>query len=181
MKPWCCAACSTCPRSTSLTSWAYGPARCGATYPAHCPASPRCTTKEGGCTSASKSGWSSSSAPWRPGASGRPRGADGRVQGTDGRYRRPGVAELANTYGGPLLIGVTDKTRVVRGVKEMTIDSVAEHCHAKIEPPWVREIISVPVGQGSDLYVLVLRVVPGLHPRPLLVDGVAHVRDQPID
>ncbi|MBF9071733.1 AlbA family DNA-binding domain-containing protein [Streptacidiphilus fuscans] len=88
-----------------------------------------------------------------------------------------GVAALANTYGGLLLIGVTDDTRLVKGVKEKTIDSVADHCHAKIEPPWVPEIIPVPLGQGSDLYVLVLRIVPGLHPRPLLVDGVAYVRD----
>jgi hypothetical protein len=29
-----------------------------------------------------------------------------------------------------------------------------------------------------DLYVLVLRVVPGRHPRPLLVDGVADVQHQ---
>jgi schlafen family protein len=88
-----------------------------------------------------------------------------------------GVAALANTYGGMLLVGVTDD-RVVRGVKEKTIESVAEHCNAKIEPPWVPEIIPVPLGQGSDLYVLVLRVVPGHHPRPLLVDGVAYVRHQ---
>ncbi len=88
-----------------------------------------------------------------------------------------GVAALANTYGGLLLVGVTDD-RVVKGVKEKTIASVAEHCAAKIEPPWVPEIIPVPLGQGSDLYVLVLRVVPGHHPRPLLVDGVAYVRHQ---
>jgi hypothetical protein len=78
---------------------------------------------------------------------------------------RPG-----HTYGGLLLVGVTDD-RIVRGVKEKTIESVADHCAAKIEPPWVPEIIAVPLGQGSDLYVLVLRVVPGHHPRPLLVDG----------
>ncbi|MFG2142580.1 helix-turn-helix domain-containing protein [Streptomyces sp. NPDC048696] len=88
-----------------------------------------------------------------------------------------GVAALANTYGGLLLIGVTDKTRVVKGVKEKTVDAVADHCYAKIEPPWVPEVIPVPLGQGSDRYVLVLRVVPGQHRRPLLVDGVAYVRD----
>ena len=88
-----------------------------------------------------------------------------------------GVAALANTYGGLLLVGVTDD-RIVRGVKEKTIESVAEHCAAKIEPPWVPEIIPVPLGQGSGLYVLVLRVVPGHHPRPLLVNGVAYVRHQ---
>ena len=88
-----------------------------------------------------------------------------------------GVAALANTYGGLLLVGVSDD-RIVRGVKEKTIESVAEHCAARIEPPWVPEIIPVALGQGSGLYVLVLRVVPGRHPRPLLVDGVAYVRHQ---
>lgn len=88
-----------------------------------------------------------------------------------------GVTALANTYGGLLLVGVTDG-RIVKGVKEKAIESVAEHCAAKIEPPWVPEIVPVPLGQGSDLYVLVLRVVPGRHPRPLLVDGVAYVRHQ---
>ena len=88
-----------------------------------------------------------------------------------------GVAALANTYGGLLLVGVTDD-RIVRGVREKTIESVAEHCAAKIEPPWVPEIVPVPLGQGSGLYVLVLRVVPGHHPRPLLVNGVAYVRHQ---
>jgi len=88
-----------------------------------------------------------------------------------------GVAALGNTYGGLLLVGVTDD-RIVRGVKEKTIESVADHCAAKIEPPWVPEIIAVALGRGSDLYVLVLRVVPGHHPRPLLVDGVAYIRHQ---
>jgi hypothetical protein len=88
-----------------------------------------------------------------------------------------GVAALANTYGGLLLIGVSDD-RQIRGVKEKTIESVADHCAAKIEPPWVPPIIPVPLGQGSDRYVLVLRVVPGQHPRPLLVDGLAPIRHQ---
>jgi predicted HTH transcriptional regulator len=88
-----------------------------------------------------------------------------------------GVAALGNTYGGLLLVGVTDD-RIVRGVREKTIESVADHCAAKIEPPWVPEIIAVPLGQSSDLYVLVLRVVPGHHPRPLLVVGVAYIRHQ---
>ncbi len=36
----------------------------------------------------------------------------------------------------------------------------------------------MPLGQSSDLYVLVLRVATGHHPRPLLVDGVAYIRHQ---
>src|SRR3954464_11072476 len=70
------------------------------------------------------------------------------------------VAALANTYGGLVLVGVTDD-RVVKGVKEKTIEAVAEHCHGKIEPPWIPEIVPVPMDDDSGLYVLVLRVVPG--------------------
>jgi predicted HTH transcriptional regulator len=51
-----------------------------------------------------------------------------------------GVAALGNTYAGLLLAGVTDD-RIVRGVKEKTIEPTADHCAAKIEPPWVPEII----------------------------------------
>ncbi|MFG2918102.1 helix-turn-helix domain-containing protein [Kitasatospora sp. NPDC048298] len=88
-----------------------------------------------------------------------------------------GVVALANTYGGLLLVGVSDQRKII-GVKEKAIEAVAEHCTAKIEPPWSPEIIPVPLGDGSDLYVLVLRIVPGTHPRPLLVDGIAYVRHQ---
>lgn len=86
-----------------------------------------------------------------------------------------GVAALANTYGGLLLIGVTDDQKLL-GVTEKTSESVAEHCRSKIEPPYVPEILPVALDQDADRYVLVLRVVPGTYPRPLLVDGVAWVR-----
>lgn len=88
-----------------------------------------------------------------------------------------GVAALANTYGGLLLVGVSDQ-RQITGVKEKTIEAVAEHCAAKLEPPWTPEIIPVPLDDGSGLHVLVLRIVPDTHPRPLLVDGIAYVRHQ---
>ena len=66
-----------------------------------------------------------------------------------------GVAGLGNTYAGLLLVGVSDD-RVVRVVKEETIDPVSDHCAAKIEPPWVPEIVPVSPGQDSGLYVLVM-------------------------
>lgn len=88
-----------------------------------------------------------------------------------------GVAALANTYGGIMLIGVTDNRKIV-GVKESVIASVAEHCAAKIGPPYVPDIIPVPLNDGSGLVTLVLRVIPGHHPRPLLVGGIAYVRHQ---
>lgn len=88
-----------------------------------------------------------------------------------------GVAALANTYGGLLLVGVTDD-REIRGVQEKTIEAVAEHCAAKIEPSWVPPIVPVRLRDDADLFVLVLRIVPGQHLRPLLVDGSAPVRHQ---
>lgn len=82
-----------------------------------------------------------------------------------------GIAALVNTYGGLLLVGVTDD-RELKGVKEKTIESVAEHCAAKLEPPWIPPIVPVRLRYDADLNVLVLRVVPGQRPRPLLVKGV---------
>lgn len=85
------------------------------------------------------------------------------------------VAALANTYGGLVLIGVTDD-RKIKGVPGKLIDAVAEHCHGKIEPPWVPEIIPVALEHESDSFVLVLRVPPDHPNRPFLVDGTAYMR-----
>jgi predicted HTH transcriptional regulator len=52
-----------------------------------------------------------------------------------------GAVALGNTYEGLLLAGVTDD-RIVRGVKDKTIESAADHRAAKIEPPWGPEIIA---------------------------------------
>lgn len=87
-----------------------------------------------------------------------------------------GIAALANTYGGIMLIGVTNDREIV-GVKASVIDSVAEHCFSKIEPPYVPEVVPVPMDDGSERFVLVLRVVPGHYRRPLLTGGAAYVRD----
>jgi hypothetical protein len=88
-----------------------------------------------------------------------------------------GVAALANTYGGLILVGVSDDG-TVDGVESKVIESVAEHCVSKIEPPYLPEIIPVRLAAESSRYVLVIRVVPGTHVVPLLVDGVAWVRHQ---
>lgn len=85
------------------------------------------------------------------------------------------VAALANTHGGLVLIGVTDD-REVTGVKERTIEAVSQHCHNTLDPPWVPEVVPVPMDNGSGKYVLMMRVVPGLAPRPLLVEGAAPIR-----
>jgi hypothetical protein len=85
------------------------------------------------------------------------------------------VAALANTHGGLVLVGVTDD-RKITGVKEKTIEAVSQHCHSTLEPPWVPETLPIPLDDGSGKYVLILRVVPGIAPRPLLIDGAAPIR-----
>jgi hypothetical protein len=87
------------------------------------------------------------------------------------------VVAMANTYGGVILVGVTDDRKIV-GVKEATVQAVAQLCYSKIEPPWVPPIVPVPLKDGSDRYVLVLRIVPGQHPSPLLFQNIAYVRHQ---
>lgn len=88
-----------------------------------------------------------------------------------------GVVAMANTYGGLMLVGVGDDRKIV-GVGEKTIEAVAEHCSAQIEPPWVPEIIPVAIDAAADKYLLVLRMVPGSYPSPLLHRSIAYVRHQ---
>jgi len=86
------------------------------------------------------------------------------------------VAAMANSYGGLVLVGVSDKGQIV-GVDNKSADAMSNHCWEKLEPPWVPEIISVPLGDGTGKFVLVARIQPERLPRrPLLVDGAAYVR-----
>jgi hypothetical protein len=88
------------------------------------------------------------------------------------------VAAMANSYGGLILVGVTERNLADRitGVPETTIVQVASGCHQKLEPPWVPEIIPVPLPETDGLMVLVVRVDPAKAPRPLLIQGAAPVR-----
>ncbi|HUZ56287.1 MAG TPA: ATP-binding protein [Streptosporangiaceae bacterium] len=91
------------------------------------------------------------------------------------------AAAMANTYGGLILVGVTDQPGPGRlvGVPEAAVVQIANACHEMLEPPWAPEIIPVPLAAGStDLYVLVIRVDPARAPRPLLVGGAAPIRLQ---
>jgi hypothetical protein len=89
------------------------------------------------------------------------------------------VAAMANSYGGMILIGVTDNasdaTRLV-GVSVDAITQVANGCHEQLEPPWQPEIIEVPLPAADGLFVLVIRVDPARAPRPLMLDGKVPVR-----
>jgi hypothetical protein len=89
------------------------------------------------------------------------------------------VAAMANTYGGLILVGVTDKPGSGRlvGVPEQAVVQVANACHEKLEPPWQPEIIPVRISDDEAAqYVLVVRVDPAKAPRPLLIEGTAPIR-----
>jgi hypothetical protein len=88
------------------------------------------------------------------------------------------VAAMANTYGGLILVGVTERNlddRII-GVPETTIVQIISACHQKLEPPWTPEIIPVPLPDADNLMVLVVRVDPTAAPRPLLIQGAAPIR-----
>jgi hypothetical protein len=86
------------------------------------------------------------------------------------------VAGMANSYGGLILVGVTDQRKII-GVPEDTATKIVSACYEKLEPPWWQpEIISVAINDGSGLYIHVIRVDASRAPRPVLIDGAAPVR-----
>lgn len=94
------------------------------------------------------------------------------------------VAAMANSYGGIILVGVTDSRQVARnptadrivGVPGETTTKISEGCRNTLEPPWQPEIIEVAVPDQQDTFVMVVRVDPARAPRPILVDGKAPIR-----
>lgn len=57
------------------------------------------------------------------------------------------VAAMANSYGGLILVGVTERSvgdRII-GVPEDAIVQIVNGCHQTLEPPWEPEIIPVPL------------------------------------
>ncbi|MFI1169337.1 helix-turn-helix domain-containing protein [Streptomyces sp. NPDC020801] len=88
------------------------------------------------------------------------------------------VAAMANSYGGVILVGVTESNvddRVI-GVPEGTIVQIVNGCHQTLEPPWVPEIIPVPLPETEGRMILVVRVDPAKASRPLLIQGAAPIR-----
>lgn len=87
------------------------------------------------------------------------------------------IAAMANSYGGMILVGVTDAGNDrISGVPESTITQIANACHEGLEPPWQPEIVPVPIPEREDSYLLVVRVDADRAPRPLLQKGAAPIR-----
>jgi hypothetical protein len=87
------------------------------------------------------------------------------------------VAAMANSYGGLIIVGVTEEHRADRlvGVRDTAVVQIVNACHERLEPPWQPEIIPVPLDSGAT-FVIILRVDPRLAPRPILLEGTAPVR-----
>ncbi|GGX82033.1 AlbA family DNA-binding domain-containing protein [Streptomyces fructofermentans] len=88
------------------------------------------------------------------------------------------VAAMANSYGGLILVGVTERSvddRII-GVPEDAIVQIVNGCHQTLEPPWEPEIIPVPLPDSIGRMILVVRVDPAKAPCPLLVQGAAPIR-----
>lgn len=89
------------------------------------------------------------------------------------------VSAFANSHGGVLLVGVSDKVddaeRIV-GVSSRESDSLASTLWDRLDPPWSPPTWSVAVPGSSDRHVLVIRIDVASAPRPLLVDGKAYLR-----
>ena len=89
------------------------------------------------------------------------------------------VAAMANSYGGLIVVGVTDKPhdddRLV-GVTEDAVTQVASGCHTRLEPPWQPEILVLPLPEKAGRHLLVIRIFSTVAPRPVLLDGAAPIR-----
>lgn len=87
------------------------------------------------------------------------------------------IAAMANSYGGLILVGVSDRHEVV-GVAERVFDDMVNRCYAKLEPPFVPDMALVDGVGPSDETVLAIRVDPQRCPRPTVLDGKVLIRLQ---
>ncbi len=88
------------------------------------------------------------------------------------------VAAMANTYGGLIIVGVSDRPgddRVV-GASADTVEKIVNSCFENLEPPFEPEIIDLPLPGQTSGSVIVVRVHPDRAPRPVMIDGRAPVR-----
>jgi hypothetical protein len=91
------------------------------------------------------------------------------------------VAAMANSYGGLILVGVTDQPGPGRlaGVPGQALVQIVNACHEQLEPPWEPEIVPVPLmAESEGRCILVIRIDAARAPRPLLISGAAPVRLQ---
>jgi hypothetical protein len=100
-------------------------------------------------------------------------------------YKREGdkpaeaAAALANTYGGVVLVGVSEGDRGIPqdivGVSRKEKEKLVNRMGTTYDPPWSPEVIEVPL-RDNDKVVLVLRIDPDRVPKPIVMDGAIWIR-----
>jgi hypothetical protein len=80
------------------------------------------------------------------------------------------AAAMANTYGGLVLVGITDEDREIVGVPREVIANVASTFATHLDPAdWLPDMREVAIDDKPDRYVLVIRVNRDAVPRPIFV------------
>jgi hypothetical protein len=100
-------------------------------------------------------------------------------------YKREGdkpaeaAAALANTYGGVVLVGVSEGDRGIPqdivGVSRKEKEKLVNRMGTTYDPPWSPDVIEVAL-RDSDKVVLVLRIDPDRVPKPIVMDGAIWIR-----
>lgn len=85
------------------------------------------------------------------------------------------IAALANTYGGLILVGISDTRKVVGIHPDCELDLV-NMCHSILEPPVVPDMVLVTGVGAEELTVLAVRVEANRLPVPLVVRGRVPIR-----
>lgn len=85
------------------------------------------------------------------------------------------VAAMTNSYGGLILIGISDKLEVV-GVPPDTEMKLVNQCHNSLEPPAAPDMAIIDGVGESGATVLAVRVDPNRLPRPIVLNGKVLVR-----
>jgi hypothetical protein len=90
------------------------------------------------------------------------------------------AAAMANTHGGLIFIGITDKDREIVGVPREVIANISGYFSTLLDPAdWQPDTFEVPVGDASPgRYVIVVRINRYEAPRPVFVETVARFSNE---
>jgi hypothetical protein len=80
------------------------------------------------------------------------------------------AAAMANTYGGLVLVGISDGDREIAGVPREVIANVASTFATHLDPAdWLPDMREVAIDDRPSMYVLVIRINRETAPRPIFV------------
>ena len=81
------------------------------------------------------------------------------------------AAAMANTYGGLIIVGITDKEREFVGVSREAIAHVVDGLAARLAvQSWTPDTFEVKLDDSSEKYLVVVRIDQATSPRPVFVE-----------